>query len=489
MMDNNTMIVLATLVAYKLVLIAVGVWASRRNKTESDFFLAGQGLGPWVAGLSYAASTSSAWVLLGFTGFVYVNGLSALWMIPGVWMGYVAVWLFFGRRLREETAERGHLTLTDFITDRTSGSMKAVIGIVASLLIVFCFVFYIAAQFGAAATAFETQFGLATTESVFIGAAVVLAYALLGGFWAVSVTDMLQGFLMAIVAITLPVAALIAAGGFDQVFATLAQTAPEHYLSFTSAHPGFLIIGFVLGVWGVGLGALGQPHLLARLMAVKDEGARIRGFAIAMSWAVIVFCGMTVLALSGRAIIGGGSNGEALFYQLANDLLPPILAGIVIAAVLSAVMSTVDSILLSASAAISHDMGLNRLMPGSEVMISRLVMVAIAGLAVWLTLTVESTIFARVLFAWAALGAAFGPIVVMRVLGLESSGVFILLAMISGFAMTVFFNTMGQITPDAGSSLVIFADLARLPGDPFERVVPWILPLILLWIGRTRARA
>jgi sodium/proline symporter len=487
-MDSNTQIVLATLVVYKLILVAVGMWASRRNKTESDFFLAGQGLGSWVAGLSYAASTSSAWVLLGFTGFVYANGLVALWMVPGIWAGYVGVWLFFGRRLREETAREGHLTLTDFIAARISGPMRAVIAVTASLFVVFCFVFYIAAQFGAAASAFETQFGLGTTESVLIGAAVVLIYALLGGFWAVSVTDMLQGFLMAVVAVSLPLAALAAAGGPAQLFASLAATAPEGYLDITGGHTAFVLIGFIIGVGGVGLGAMGQPHLLARLMAVKDEGARKRGFLIAISWAVIVFVGMTILALSGRALVGGGSNGEALFYQMANDLLPPVLAGMVIAAVLSAVMSTVDSILLSSAAAVSHDMGMSRRFAGREVLVSRIVMLAIAALAVWLTLSVESTIFARVLFAWAALGAAFGPLVVMRVIGIDSRGSAVWLAMVCGFAMTVFFNAMGQADATALSGVMLtMADLAHLPGDPFERVVPWIAPFVLLWFGRIRA--
>ena len=130
-MNGDNLIVLATLIAYKLVLVGVGVWASRRNRTEGDFFLASQGLGAWVAGLSYAASTSSAWVLLGFSGFVYANGLSALWMVPGIWGGYVAVWLFFGRRLRAETAERGHVTPTDFLTaglaDRSRGMHVALL--------------------------------------------------------------------------------------------------------------------------------------------------------------------------------------------------------------------------------------------------------------------------------------------------------------------------------------------------------------------------
>lgn len=484
-MTSDNILVLATLIAYKLVLVLVGVWASRRTRTESDFFIAGQGLGAWVSGLSYAASTSSAWVLLGFSGFVYVSGLSALWMVPGIWGGYAAVWLFFGRRLREETAERAHVTLSDFAASNAAPAMKRAITATAGVLIVFCFVFYIAAQFGAAATAFETQFGLPSMEAVVLGAGVVLVYALLGGFWAVSVTDMLQGFLMALVAVLLPAFAFFAAGGVSGIAQTLALTSPEGYLDITGGMGGFVLLGFVLGVWGVGIGAMGQPHLLARLMAVKDETARRRGFLIAMGWAVLVYTGMTTLALSGRALLGGGLNGEALFYQLANDLLPPILAGIVIAAILSAIMSTVDSILLSASAAVSHDMRLARIWPGREVLISRLVMAAITLLAIWMTLSLPASIFDRVLFAWAALGAAFGPIVVMRVLRVEPEGWAVLCAMLVGFALTVLFNTLGQIPAARLDGVAGFlAGLAGLPGDPFERVFPWVPALVILWLGR-----
>ena len=482
-MSQDNWIVLTTLVAYKLVLIGVGVWASGRNRSEGDFFLAGQGLGAWVAGLSYAASTSSAWVLLGFSGFVYASGLSALWMIPGIWGGYVAVWLFFGRRLRSETHTQGHVTPTDFMVAGQSAKARAVLSALASVMIVFCFIFYIAAQFGAAAAAFETQFGLGVTESVLIGAVVVLAYALMGGFWAVSVTDMLQGALMALVAIVLPLTALVAAGGFGGIAESLQATAPQGYLDPFGGHAGFVFIGFLLGVWGVGVNAMGQPQLLSRLMAVKDEAARMRGFTIAIIWAVVVFTGMTILALAGRALVGATSDGEALFYRLAGDLLPPVLAGLVIAAVLSAVMSTVDSILLSASAAISHDLRLARRFRGREVLVSRLVMAGIAAVAVWMTLALPATIFARVLFAWSALGAAFGPIIVARVLDWEPKAWAVGTAMCLGFGLTVLFNALGALDV-SGGLLDGLIRAAQWPGDPMERLFPWVPALAVLWLGR-----
>jgi len=482
-MDTNTLIIVATLIAYKLVLIGIGLWASKRNKTEDDFFLGGRGLGAWVAGLSYAASTSSAWVLLGFTGFVYANGLSALWMVPGILGGYVVVWQVFGKRLREETAARGHVTLTDFMTAETSRSMKTIIAMISAVLIIFCFIFYIAAQFGAAGAAFETQLNLPHVESLLIGAVVILVYSLLGGFWAVSVTDMLQGALMALVAVLLPAAALIAAGGPGGVWETLSASAPEDYLSLTGPHAGFIFIGFVLGIAAIGLGPFGQPHLISRLMAVKDEKSRKQGFQIAMGWAVIVYTGMITLALSGRALTGGEASGESLLYLLAGDLFPAMIAGLIIAAVLSAVMSTVDSLLIATAAAVAHDMGVARHFPGREVLISRIVMAALVVLAVALALALPATIFSRVLFAWSALGAAFGPVVLVRVFNREPAGWAILTAILSGFSMTVFFYLAGQV---GGTSWV--GQLASLPGDPFERVVPWIIPVVLLVACSTSAK-
>lgn len=487
--DNAGGVVLATLIIYKIVLVLIGLWAARLNRSESDFFLGGRGLGPWVAGLSYAASTSSAWVLIGFSGFVFTVGVSALWMVPGIWAGYVVVWLWFGPRLRAETATEGHVTLSDFLAARAGPGWAAAISALAGGLVLFTFVFYIAAQFGAAAIAFESQFALGRTESVLLGAGVILIYALLGGFWAVSITDTLQGAMMALIAVLLPALALIAAGGPSGVIETLSATMPASYLDPFGGRAWLVFTGFALGIASIGLGTFGQPHLLARLMAVKDDTARRQGFAIAMIWAVAVYIGMAALALSGRALLGALGNSETLFYEIAGAVLPPVLAGIVIAAVLSAVMSTVDSLLVAASAAAAHDMRLIRLLKGREVLVSRVVMAGICALAVILTLSVEATVFNRVLFSWSALGAAFGPIVVARIAGVEPRAEAILASIVLGFSATVLFYIFGQVPTDSVTGLArLLADLAQLPGDPFERAAPWLLPLLLCFLWRLPAR-
>lgn len=481
-MGANEIAILATLVVYKLTLIGVGVWAARLNASETDFFLGGRKLGAWVAGLSYAASTSSAWVLLGVSGFIYAEGVSAIWMVPGVLGGYVVMWAGFGRRLREESAAENQVTLTDFLAARATGGARTAIVFGSAALILVCFIFYIAAQFGAAALAFESRFAMGHAEAVFVGAGVILLYSLLGGFWAVSVTDALQGFLMALISVALPAAALIAAGGPGQVIATLSATAPEGYLAWDGGEPFFLFLGFALGIAGIGLGTMGQPQLFSRIMGLKDEAARRKGFAVAMIWGVLVYAGMITLALSGRALMGGDVPGESLLYDVADSLLPAVLAGVVIAAVLSAVMSTVDSLLIATSAAVAHDMGVARRFRGREVLISRAVMTALCVLAVFMALALPSTIFDRVLFSWSALGAAFGPTVLARVMRREPAPGAILLSMALGFGLSAGFFLL-RVNGAEG----MLGDLAALPGSPMERVFPWIPALITVFVWRRRA--
>ena len=479
---NEATIILITLVAYKVMMVLIGLWAASRNRSEADFFLGGRGLGPFVAGFSYAASTSSAWVILGFSGFVYAIGLSAVWMVPGIWAGYAVVWLYFGRRLRQESRAHQQVTLTDFLLQDSRGDLKRIAGLAAAALVLFCFVFYVAAQLDAAGGALTEHFAISTPSAIIVGALIVVFYSLVGGFWAVSVTDTVQAVIMMLVSLGVPLAALIAAGGPVEVWVTLSASMPAEYLRLTGGHAGLVLLGFVVGLFCLSLGAFGQPHLLARLMAVRGEAERRQGFLIVFAWGIVVFAGMVALGLSGRALIPDIGNPEILFYRAASDYLPVVLAGIATAATLSAVMSTVDSLLLSAAGAVAHDMGVNRRFPGREAMASRAAMFGVAALAVVLALSLPETIFNRVLLAWSALGAAFGPIVLFRVMGREVGAGTALATMLSGFAMTVLFYSLGSV-PVTDSLL---SQAAHLPGDPFERVVPWLPPLLILWFSTER---
>jgi len=475
-MSSQT-VVLITLVFYKLVLLGIGFWASKRVVSERDFFIAGKGdgggLGPWVAGLSYAASsTSSAWVLLGYTGFVFSVGFKALWLIPGIFGGYAITWLVMGPRLNAETAERGHITVVDFLIADVSDKWRGRIAALAALLIVFCFVFYVAAQFQAAGNAFSSTFGLGLVESVVLGAVIIVAYCLMGGFWAASITDTLQALVMVGACLLVPIVTISAAGGIGPIMDTLHANEAPAYFKMTGGAVGqggmvgMAAIGGALGLLGTGLGAAGQPQLLNRIMAVKDRKARLLGAAITIGWGTLIYIGVTFLALAARALLPE-TPSEQIFFATAEAYLPPILAGIVLAAILSAVMSTVDSLLLAAASAISHDLGAARFMPGRELLAGRLAMIVIAILSVALTLTMPDSIFDRVLFSWVALGAAFGPTALSRCFGWRVSGLYVFLAIFSGFTIAVIASGMSGV----------MAGLA-------EKWLSWIVGFAVLFVGK-----
>lgn len=463
---ESTTAVLVTLVFYNAMLIGVGLWARGRNKGVEDFFLAGRGLGPWVAAISASASSSSAWTLLGVSGAAYAWGLPALWLFPATVGGFLINWIWVAPRLQTLARQENAITLSAIIAPPDIGKMRQTILRVAAGIIVFCFVFYIASQFEAAGKAFESVFGLSKQISILIGAGIVLAYTLLGGFWAVSVTDSVQGILMVVAAIVLPTAALLAVGGFSAMFAGLAEIGSAGSPLGDGALAGISGVLFVFGLFGISIGYPGQPHVVNRFMALKDRQSLREGRIIAIAWALIVYSGMLLLGLSCRVLFTDLGDSEQVLFKAASDLLPPVIAGIMLAAVLSAIMSTADSQLLVASSAISYDWNLASRTGTAGLASTRTTVVAVLILATVLAMVWRADIFSRVLFAFSAAGSAFGPILITRLLGRSVRASATFGAMLVGFTMTVVIAW----TPDA-------------PGDVAERLVPFICAFIIAFQG------
>lgn len=467
---STATITLVTLVLYQGVLLGVGFWAKSRTHDARDFFLAGRNVGPFVTAMSYGASSSSAWVLLGLTATFYSLGAKALWILPGVWAGYVAVWLFIGPGLRRTAGEKNLVTIVDYLALGTKGPVRKIIVWLAASMIIFSFSFYVAGQFQGAGIAFTSAFGLPMSLSVIIGASVVLLYTWLGGFWAVSITDAIQAGLMLLIAIILPIAAIIALGGPSEFWGALSAHAfnvteggsgPNSGPS-SGPNSGLLAgIGFAIGSLGIGIGPVGQPQLLTRLMAIDTEADIKRGFIIALGWSIVVFSAMAILGLSARTLIAPEvGDAEGVFFALSHAVLPGVLAGVVLSAVLSAIMSTADSLLLIAGSAAALDLGLAKRFPNHALLISRLATVFLCVAAVILTLALPASIYGRVLFAWSALGAAFGPLIIAAAMGRPSRAGGVILAMLTGFVLTV----------------VLYLQ-PNTPGDWAERVVPFALAL------------
>lgn len=458
-MDNSGA-VLATLVVYNAILIGVGLWARGRNKGVEDFFLAGRGLGPWVAAVSASASSSSAWTLLGVSGAAYAWGLPALWLFPATVGGFLLNWFWVAPRLQRLARKEDAITLSAVIAPASIGAMRQTILRVAACIIVFCFVFYIASQFEAAGKAFESVFGLSKQTSILIGACIVLLYTLLGGFWAVSITDSIQGGLMVVAAIVLPAAALVAVGGLGPMTAGLGAVGNTGSPLGSGVLASVSGIFFVLGLFGIGIGYPGQPHVVNRFMALKDEASLRQGRVIALAWAVIVYAGMLLLGLCTRVLFIDLGDSEQVLFKAAGELLPPVIAGVMLAAVLSAIMSTADSQLLVAASAISYDWNLANSKSITGLASTRSTVVIVLIMATTLALVWRADIFSRVLFAWSAAGSAFGPILIMRLLGRSVSAHGTFGAMLAGFTLTVFISWF-----------------PNTPGDVAERILPFILAL------------
>ena len=435
-------IVITVLVIYQVVLLGIGFWASRRTTDGKDFFLAGRQLGPVVAGVSYASSASSAWTLLGLSGIAYAAGVSAIWVAAGSISGMFVAWWWIAPRLMQYSRTHDHMTLTDFLAHGAEGGARRAIVYLSSLVIIFCFVFYIAAQFQGAGNMFSSTFDMSLPASIGIGAVVIMIYTFLGGFWAVSVTDTLQGILMAITALLLPAAAMISVGGLPGLIEGLHAVSSSEQVSFVAGGGFWFAAGVIVGGISIGIGTYGQPHLLVRFMALRDERALLQARWIVTFWYLAVYLGMILLGLAGRILLPELGDPETVFFNVNEELLPPIIGAVLLAAVLSAIMSTADSQLLVAAGVIAHDLGLGHLGRASLLRVSRVVIVLLVAAAVAVALYLPESIFNRVIFAWIALGSALGPLVFLRLAGYDAAPAAIVLSILTGFSLTVLLYLM-----------------------------------------------
>ena len=459
-------IVLSAVVGYQCLLLAVGLWASRRTRSSSDFFLGGRQVGPWVTAISYSASASSAWTLLGVSGAAFAIGPSVIWVALGSLSGMVVAWWWIAPRLLEASHQQQLTTFIDYLREPNENGRNHALVRSAALIILIAFVFYVAAQFQGAGLAVTEVFAISDTLAILGGALVILIYTWLGGYWAVSLTDTIQGVVMCLAAITLPLGTVISMEGFAAVL-ELIELGSQHGGDTSPAT--LSAIGFTIGSLAISLGTFGQPHLMVRFMALKDHRARRTAARITLIWYLVVFSGMVLTGLVGRGIFDSLNNNEQVFFALSEAVLPPVLAGLLLAAVLSAIMSTADSQLLVCASTLSHDLTDEALKGSPRVLRrGRWAVVIVVALAVLVALFLPAPIFSRVLFAWSALGAALGPTLFARLLGWQIPDCVRVTGIWIGFGLTVALSLL----PNA-------------PGDILERLLPFMVhSLLLIWVRR-----
>ena len=407
-------LVALTFVAYLGLILAIGVYAYRRTRDASDYFLGGRSLPPAVAALSAGASDMSGWLLLGLPGAAYASGLSSGWIAIGLFSGIVLSWSIMARRLRVYTWELDDaLTVPAYLHRRFNMGHPYLRTICAFFILLF-FLFYVASGLIAGGKLFETVFGWNYQLAVVIGAAAVISYTLFGGFLAVSWTDVFQGLLMSLALVIVPLVVITDEGGLAASWSQLHDKVPQlmHWMRDNTGQT--LTVAAILSSLAWGLGYFGQPHIVARFMAVRSPDDVPAAASVAAVWSLFGFLGAMSVGLFGHLELQQTlPDGERVFMALVETLFHPLVAGVLLAAILSAIMSTADSQLLVSSAALAEDIyhvwfG-RETSPEAMVKVGRWAVVGLALIAVWVAMDPDSKVLDVVAYAWAGLGAAFGP--------------------------------------------------------------------------------
>jgi sodium/proline symporter len=404
--------ILVGFILYLLCILIVGIITVRLTRTLDDYILAGRRLNHWVVAFSERASGESAWLLIGLPGLAWVSGFSALWPAVGCTFGILFSWVFVARPLREQSEQLSAITLPDFFEARL-GDHSRTIRVVAMLIIVFFFTMYVSAQFLAAGKVLNATFGISHLWGMAIGALIILFYTVMGGFFAVAWTDFVQGILMVATLVLLPMLAFVEIGGIGELTARLSDINPN-LLTITEGKSGWDMWAVIIGGLAIGLGYMGQPHLVTRFMAIRNPNALKQGSMIAVIWAILAFWGAVFVGILALGLYGTGfEDQEQVMPFMTKALFPAWIAGLLISGAIAAMMSTADSQLLVSTSAISEDIYhqmIDREAPQARlVAISRVATFVVAVIAFLLALTAEDTVYKFVLYAWAGLGASFGP--------------------------------------------------------------------------------
>jgi sodium/proline symporter len=412
--------VILAFACYLIFMIGIGMYFYGKNRTTDEYFLGGRRLGSWVVSMSAQASDMSGWLLMGLPGAAYLSGISAGWIAIGLAIGTYLNWLFVAKRLRQYTKVADDaITLPQFFKNRFHDS-TGMISVVSAIFILVFFLFYTASGFVSCAKLFSSVFGLNYYVALVIGAVVVISYTFAGGFFAVCWTDFFQGLLMFFCVLAVPTIAINSMGDFSSFLSDVEAFNPNFLSMFVdgATNEPYTFLGIVsLVAWG--LGYFGQPHILVRFMGIESPAAIKKSRRIATVWVLISLTAAVLIGLSGRMYLGDmlleGGAQETVYITMVSKIFPVFIGGIFLSAILAAIMSTADSQLLVTASAITEDFYHNKIRPNaspSELMwVSRICVMAVALIAVFIATDQDSTVLGLVSYAWAGFGSAFGPLV------------------------------------------------------------------------------
>ena len=449
-MIGNNITIIVVFILYLLMMLVIGIVAFKRTSNTADYYLGGRSLGKWVVSISAQASDMSGWLLMGLPGAAYLSGLEAGWIGVGLAIGTYLNWKFVAKRLRNYTEVCGNsITIPEFLGNRYRDEQH-IIRLVSALFILIFFLVYTASGFVSGAKLFSTVFNLNYNVALLIAVLVVVSYTFAGGFFAVCWTDLVQGILMFMAIVIVPVAAVESMGGLSATLSNINSVNPELLNAFTSSDGSRVALISVVSSLAWGLGYFGQPHILVRFMGIKNADDIKHSRRIAMVWVIFSLTAAVLVGLLGRVYISedlSATAGETVYIKMVLSIFPIVFAGLFLAAILAAIMSTADSQLLVTASAITEDFYKTKIRKNASekeaMMVSRGTVIVVAIIAAIIATNPNNTVLGLVENAWAGFGATFGPIVLFSLFWKRTTKKGAIAGMITGGVSVIIWRKLG----------------------------------------------
>ncbi|MDG1914089.1 MAG: sodium/proline symporter [Crocinitomix sp.] len=457
MQDENLIIKVAVLAVYVGILFLIGILASRRIKSMSDYYVGGKNMGFWAVAFSARATGESGWLLIGLTGMGAMAGYSAYWVVVGELLGVYLSWQFMAKRFKRRSDNYKAITIPDYLQSHFKSSTNTLRIIAASVLVIFV-VIYVASQMDVTGIAFESMLNIDYRLGALIGFVIVLLYIFIGGFVAAVWSDMFQGILMFFGLVLLPIVIWFSMDHGTDITEGLKAIDPTLTQVMGRSNDLWMNIFTILGFSMIGLGFLGSPQVYVRFMSIKSEKEIDKGKWVALVFTLLTDAAAVTIGILARIYFTShgedpevilGTGGEDVLSMITHEVLPTVLVAIFIAIVLSAIMSTIDSLLILASSAITRDFYQKIFRPNLKdkdlTKFSRLVTVAMAlaalGIAILLyNLYPERKVFWIMIFGWSGIAATFCPVIILSLFWKGYSERGAIASMITGFTSVILFK-------------------------------------------------
>ncbi|MCM3621548.1 MULTISPECIES: sodium/proline symporter PutP [Brevibacillus] len=471
---------LSSIVVYMVGMLLIGYFAYKRTSNLTDYMLGGRTLGPAVTALSAGASDMSGWLMMGLPGAMFAQGISASWIAIGLTLGAYANWLYVAPRLRTYTeVANNSITIPAFLENRF-GDASRILRLVSGLVIMIFFTFYVSSGLVSGGVLFENTFHLNYHTGLWIVAVVVIAYTLFGGFLAVSWTDFVQGLIMFIALILVPLVTIFHVGGIGPTFTEIHAINP----ALLDIFKGTSLLG-IISLFAWGLGYFGQPHIIVRFMAISSVKEIKKARFIGMGWMIFSIVGAMFTGLVGIAFYSKKglalTDPETVFIELGKILFHPLITGFLLAAILAAIMSTISSQLLVTSSSLTEDIYktfFRREASDQElVFVGRLSVLIVSLVALILAYSKNDTILDLVGYAWAGFGASFGPLILLSLYWKRMNKWGALAGMVAGAATVILWtqsdvlkDLLYEMIPGFAVSLVAIVVVSLLTQKPAKEI-------------------